>query len=151
MRNILKLVSFISVALMSLLPFALAADIPATITVSNSCSIGVDTTAIVFGSVAPGSTSSPDKTKTVSLTTNDAPSNVDISGTIWTGSTHTMSVGATEYKLDTAIGFSALDTTPALLFSSSVGISHDVALHVVVPADQGADAYSQTLTFSVSC
>ena len=151
MRKILKLTVLVSVALISLLPFALAADIPETITVSGSCSIDVDTSAIGFGAVAPGSTSSPDVTKTVSLSTNDAPSDVDISGTIWTGSSHTMSVGATEYELDTVVGFSSLDTTPALLFSSSTSTSHDVALHVVVPANQGADVYSQTLTFQVSC
>lgn len=130
--------------------------VTATLTVEAVCEFSVTPTPINFGSTDGTSneqTLGP-QTVTASNDGNTDITSLDVYGIDWEGTNplNTMDVTQTDY--DDSSGFTDLTlSTGTSVFGGSLAddASNTVDFQVTVPADQPADDYDQTITFTFGC
>lgn len=150
MRTLIGIMAATIVTFMSLVPVALPVDITASVSVVSTCDVAA-TGPLTFGSLQPGTTSTP-MTSTVSEPHGNNAVIPKVSGTQWNGVSNSMPVGQTVWN-----STSITTSTPLTGSGVSIGdtISHGspttVSFAVAIPDGQTVDNYAQTITFSVSC
>lgn len=142
-----------SIAVLALTLFAvsvaLADDVPATVTIQETCGFSIDGNLNFLPPVIAGSTSN---TLGLTLTnTGSLPATVSLSGTPWTSGPNSMPVGQTLYGDPSPI--TPLTGLPTALPAIGNLPSNTLVenFQMSVPAGQAAGAYAQTITFTVSC
>jgi len=151
LRKIIATLSAV-ITLLSIVPLVTpgTSSLTASASVASMCDVSASSITD-FGQLNPGATSSI-RTTSVSQPNGNIDGGLTIYGQDWNfGGSPTMSVGATQWRTGS-------DTFASLLISPGVSVgtlSHttptSVDLQVVVPAHQTAAAYTQTITFQVTC
>lgn len=156
MKKLIALITAVLQVLTILLPIAQAQteELIASLQVGEQCTLSLSTNTLNFllngQPVLPGQTSDH-ATVTLTNSGNANMTALEISGTNWSGSVaHTMPSTQTKYQVGGG-AFSDLSTTPASITPLAVGSSSIVGMHVVVPAGQASDTYTQTITFAFEC
>jgi spore coat protein U-like protein len=164
-NEIKKIIVSLMVALAtlgSILPIVLTDDITASVTVNKNCGIYVDTTAINFGTIAPGSTSSS-VTRTIQNTGTSGMQDCqyEISGTDWSSTVpqgFSMGSEQTDYKCNTDSGiecklssnFRDLPNSAEDFLGLDSQITANVNFQLSIPVNQAAGEYQQTITLTLT-
>jgi len=146
--------------------------VTASVTVETICDVDASPGSITFdggglgGTVPPGTNSGSDlpnhadddETVTLANNGNADTTSLTVEGIDWAGANppNAMNVGRTEYDPDGLQSFSgtALVLNPGATIYGGVladNDSNDLLFRVLIPADQPADTYDQTITFTFGC